>query len=53
MRGEEHEARPYPIDYDVLEKGDYIEPGRVEEIVGEKRNTYLYPLKCMNLVQEI
>lgn len=41
------------IDFDLLEKGDYIEPGIVEKIVGMSQEHRSYGLACMGLRAQI
>lgn len=47
------EAQPYPLDFDALQKGDYIAPETVERITGVNRDSAHYSLKIMGLIASI
>jgi len=46
-------ANIHPIDTEVLEKGDYITPEQIEDILGVSRNDKQYPFKLMYLQKKI
>lgn len=44
---------PYPMDFDAITKGDYIQPDEVERITHMDRNTRDYGLGVMKLQERI
>jgi len=47
------EATSYPIDFDALEKGSYIQPEVLEHVFQVKRDMSAYSLKMMTMCNEI
>ena len=46
-------ARPHPLDFDALRKGDVITIEEIERITGCKSDTTAYALKSMSLCEKI
>jgi len=47
------EAKPYPLDFDALKRGDVILPGVLAEALGFEAGTDKYRLGCMALAGQI
>lgn len=44
---------PYPMDFDALQKGDYITPEVIENITGEDRYTQAYSMAILRFGQTV
>lgn len=52
-QNEQQEAKRFPFDFDALQKGDYITPEKLTEIIGSKPDTQRYKFKVLRIVKQM
>jgi len=52
-QNEQQEAKRFPFDFDALQKGDYITPEKLTEIIGSNPDTQRYKFKVLRIIKQM